>query len=130
MKCFNKEIEWNYSYLKKLRLCFTTPQRKLKDVKFAFREPGRRPQKPRGRRIEGDSDDEADLDQLLGEASPKFRVYFKVQQQADVVVFEVSDFKTQISNTPMTVFAERMAEFSRGKSREVEELRRERDSER
>jgi len=47
-----------------------------------------------------------------------------------VVVFEVSDFKTQISNTPMTVFAERMAEFSRGKCREVEELRRERDSER
>lgn len=47
-----------------------------------------------------------------------------------MVVFEVSDFKTQISNTPMTVFAERMAEFSRGKCREVEELRRERDSER
>jgi len=40
MKCFNKEIEWNYAYFKKIRLCFTAPQRKLKDVKFTFREPG------------------------------------------------------------------------------------------
>ena len=36
MQCFNKEIEWNYAYFKKIRLCF---YRKLKDVKFVFRDP-------------------------------------------------------------------------------------------
>ena len=35
MTCFNPEIEWNYAYLKKIRLSF---YRKLKDVKFAFKE--------------------------------------------------------------------------------------------
>ena len=36
MSCFNREIEWNYAYFKKVRLCF---YRKLKDVKFAFKDP-------------------------------------------------------------------------------------------
>ncbi len=31
--CFNREIEWNSSYFKKIRLCL---YRKLKDVKFFF----------------------------------------------------------------------------------------------
>jgi hypothetical protein len=36
MQCYNKEIEWNYAYFKKIRLCF---YRKLKDVKYAFKDP-------------------------------------------------------------------------------------------
>ena len=37
MKSMNREIEWNYAYFKKVRLCFTAPQKKLKDVKFMFK---------------------------------------------------------------------------------------------
>ena len=36
MQCFNREIEWNYAYFKKIRYSF---YRKLKDVKFAFKDP-------------------------------------------------------------------------------------------
>lgn len=43
MTCFNKEIEWNYAYFKKLRLSL---YRKLKDVKFAFKDPLVNPAKP------------------------------------------------------------------------------------
>ena len=58
-------------------------------------------------------------------------MYFKVQQQADVVAFEVSEeFRTTLVNNPATFFADKMADFSRAKSREIEELRRERDNER
>jgi hypothetical protein len=38
MDCYNREIEWNYAYFKKIRLCFSLNQRKLKDVKFDFKE--------------------------------------------------------------------------------------------
>ena len=38
MKCMNREIEWNYAYFKKVRLCFTAPQKKLRDVKFVFKK--------------------------------------------------------------------------------------------
>jgi hypothetical protein len=37
MQCMNREIEWNFAYFKKVRLCFTAQQRKLKDVKFTFK---------------------------------------------------------------------------------------------
>ena len=36
MSCYNKEIEWNYAYFRKIRLCF---YRKIKDVKITFRDP-------------------------------------------------------------------------------------------
>ena len=45
MKCFNREIEWNYAYFKKVRLCFTALQRKLKDVKFVFKDKAYQQQK-------------------------------------------------------------------------------------
>ena len=47
-----------------------------------------------------------------------------------MIAFEVSDFKTTVVQAPAQAFADRMAEFSRVKSREVEELRKERDTER
>ena len=47
-----------------------------------------------------------------------------------MIAFEVSDFKTTVVQAPAQAFADRIAEFSRAKSREVEELRKERDAER
>ena len=86
LACFNKEIEWNYAYFKKVRLCFTASQRKLKDVKFVFKESGVQPRQPGAKKRphynkESDSDEEAaddDIERLLGGGSPKFRIYFKV----------------------------------------------------
>ena len=34
MECYNREIEWNYAYFKKVRLAF---YRKMKDVKFVLK---------------------------------------------------------------------------------------------
>ncbi len=43
----NREIEWNYAYFKKVRLCFTAPHKKLKDVKFTFK--GNKEEQPKSK---------------------------------------------------------------------------------
>lgn len=58
MQCYNREIEWNYAYFKKIRLAF---YRKLKDVKFAFRDPVSQHNKA----------GKQDVDYLLADESPK-----------------------------------------------------------
>jgi hypothetical protein len=40
-------------------------------------------------------------------------VYFKVQQQADVLAFSVGNFKAAIVNDPSAQMTENMMEFSR-----------------
>jgi hypothetical protein len=73
---FNREIEWNYAYFKKLRLCFTTSARKLKDVKFVFKEeanPNPHPSngKRQQKRNDDDSSDGDEIEKLIGGGSPK-----------------------------------------------------------
>lgn len=66
MACFNKEIEWNYAYLKKIRLSF---YRKLKDVKFAFKEPAMQAYNKIGKKGVED-----DIEYLLSDQQPKVRI--------------------------------------------------------
>ena len=61
MECYNREIEWNYAYFKKIRLCFSCNQKKLKDVKFQFRDTN----------VSVENDDE--IEKLLARDSPKVR---------------------------------------------------------
>lgn len=63
MQCYNREIEWNYAYFKKIRLCF---YRKLKDVKFAFKDPAF-PDKSKNK------EDDDDMDYLLSNENPSVR---------------------------------------------------------
>ncbi|CDW86386.1 UNKNOWN [Stylonychia lemnae] len=90
---------------------------KLKDVKFSFKDPHQlhRP---------------GEIDYILNDEQPKFRIYFKVQQQADVVAFEVSNIKSTVVPNPMHYFADKMSEFVRRKNREIDDLKKERDTER
>ena len=66
MDCYNREIEWNYAYFKKIRLCFSCSQKKLKDVKIIFKDSvgGKKGGK-------GDSSDEDEIEKLLARDSPK-----------------------------------------------------------
>ena len=59
----------------------------------------------------------------------QFRLYFKVQQQADVVAFEVANLKPNIVANPMQFFTDKMSEFCRRKNREMDDLKKERDHE-
>ena len=61
MECYNREIEWNFAYFKKIRLCFSCNQKKLKDVKFQFRDTN----------VSVENDDE--IEKLLARDSPKVR---------------------------------------------------------
>jgi uncharacterized protein YcbK (DUF882 family) len=47
-----------------------------------------------------------------------------------VLAFHISEFKTTLSQNPMEHFADRMQDYTRAKCKELETLRRERDSER
>eukprot|EP00347_Sterkiella_histriomuscorum_P002917 403366297 len=114
MSCFNKEIEWNYAYFKKIRLSF---YRRLKDVKFAFKDPHQ-------------SYKSDDIEYMLQDEKPKFRIYFKVQQQADVVAFECNTLKPQIQPQPMHYFADKLSEYFKRKNKELDEIKNERDKER
>jgi hypothetical protein len=60
MESYNREIEWNYAYFKKIRLCFSCNQKKLKDVKFQFRDTAA-----------VSMEDEDEIEKLLARDSPK-----------------------------------------------------------
>ena len=47
-----------------------------------------------------------------------------------MIAFEVANLKQNIVNDPMHVFADKMSDFCRKKNREIDELKKERDSER
>jgi hypothetical protein len=47
----------------------------------------------------------------------------------DVVAFEINNFKMNIVDNAMVFFTEKMSEFCRKKNREVDELKKDRDSE-
>lgn len=64
MECYNREIEWNYAYFKKIRLCFGCNQKKLKDVKYQFRDTS------------NNVDDEDEIEKLLARDSPKVRLSY------------------------------------------------------
>ncbi len=61
MGCYNREIEWNYAYFKKIRLCFSCNQKKLKDVKFQFRDTS----------VSSATDEDDEIEKLLARDSPK-----------------------------------------------------------
>jgi hypothetical protein len=68
MECYNREIEWNFAYFKKIRLCFSCNQKKLKDVKFQFRDTA----------VSSAMDDVDDIEKLLARDSPKVIVYMLI----------------------------------------------------
>lgn len=59
----------------------------------------------------------------------QFKIYFKVQQQADVIAFEIPNLKPSITSNPMAFLSEKMSEFCRKKNREIDELKKDRDHE-
>lgn len=59
----------------------------------------------------------------------QFRVYFKVQQQADVLAFAVSNFKSHVVPDASVNFADYMMDFSRTLNHDIDDLRKQKQSE-
>lgn len=95
---FNSSLEWNFSYLKKVRAACTN---QIKNCKYILQK------------CNADEEDD-DFDSYM-----VFKIHFKMQNEVEILAFQAKLFPNYVSN-PYNFLLEKLADFNTSKNKDLD----------